>query len=461
MSFKLHIFMHIIKRAIVGMMSIWCVGIYVSAQTSPRIPLNETLRHEGVMSCSGSTCHSRQEATGIVVRQNEILTWRDDASTTGAHIRAYETLLGERAKAIVTRLGIMSPAFEAKECVSCHTDNVTPAQRGHKFTVKDGVGCESCHGASEKWLDGHFKGASHQTNITRGLFALEDAKTRADVCLACHMGSEETGQFVNHRMMAAGHPRISFELDLFTALQSHHSEDVDYHKRKKVQTGVRIWAIGQAMALKQQLQLFEKPLLNKDGIFPELVFFDCLACHRQISEKPGWQPSARQNPGRPNLRGTLKFNDASMIMLLATAKQIAPDLARRFDVEVNDFHGSLNHNGRSQAINLLMVSADALIAKIEVTKFSKRQTLDILDIVVTETLNRRYTDYVAAEQAIMAIDTLLSSMIAANQVARIDVTDMRTEINIAYDAVEYPNTYDQDRLTQALEVLHARLQELR
>jgi hypothetical protein len=28
--------------------------------------------------------------------------------------------------------------------------------------------------------------------------------------------------------MAAGHPRISFELDLFTTLQQHHQEDNDY-----------------------------------------------------------------------------------------------------------------------------------------------------------------------------------------------------------------------------------------
>ena len=30
---------------------------------------------------------------------------------------------------------------------------------------------------------------------------------------------------VTHSMMAAGHPRISFELDLFSALQQHHDED--------------------------------------------------------------------------------------------------------------------------------------------------------------------------------------------------------------------------------------------
>ena len=35
-----------------------------------------------------------------------------------------------------------------------------------------------------------------------------------------------------HRIMAAGHPRISFELDLFSSLQAHHQEDADYGWRK-------------------------------------------------------------------------------------------------------------------------------------------------------------------------------------------------------------------------------------
>ena len=433
------------------------------AQTSAKTPFNDGGKHEGVVGCYGSTCHSRQEATGIIVRQNESLTWQDGTSTTGAHYRAYKTLLTDRSKAIANRLGLSSPAQEAKECISCHTDGIEPERRGAKFLVNDGVGCESCHGASGDWLTRHYKeGSNHKLNVSRGLYPLEDAKTRAAVCLSCHLGSEDSGQFVTHRLMAAGHPRMSFELDLFTALQSHHSEDVDYFSRKNVQSGARIWAIGQAMTLKQQLKLFQNPALNRDGIFPELVFFDCLACHREISDDPNWRPVVRQNPGRPDTPGIVKFNDASMIMLLATAKQIAPELANTLESQVRTFHASVSGNGAQMpAMNSLIRTADLLIAKIESTNFTKTQTLDILDMVITDTLTRRYTDYVAAEQAVMAVDTLLSSMIAAKQVGRGDVTDMRKEINIAYDAVENPNTYNQDRLTAALRNLHARLRELR
>lgn len=74
--------------------------------------------------------------------------------------------------------------------------------------------------------------AKHQANVAAGLKKLEDPVVRAGVCVDCHFGSAKDGQFVTHRMMAAGHPRMGFELDLFSSLQAHHQEDVDYGWRK-------------------------------------------------------------------------------------------------------------------------------------------------------------------------------------------------------------------------------------
>jgi len=433
------------------------------AQSVPKTPLTDGIAHKGIMGCYGSTCHSRQEATGITVRQNEIVTWQDNSSVTGAHNRAYKTLLNERSESITKRLGI-GPANKEPACLSCHSDAIPKALQEKTFHIDDGVGCESCHGGAGKWIKSHYnKNVTHSVNVASGLYPLEDAKTRAGVCLSCHYGSETKGQFVNHRLMAAGHPRLTFELDLFTALQSHHNEDYDYAKRKAIQKGTRIWAIGQAMTLKQQLRLFQNESLNKDGVFPELVFFDCLACHRTISDDPNWRPKVRPNPGRPSTPGLVKFNDASMIMLLATAQKIAPDLAIKFEANIQAFHLALSETPKEKntASLALMNTTDQIVKRIEVTNFSKAQTLGILEIIVTDALIRRYTDYVAAEQAIMAIDTLLSSMISARQIPEADISDMRSEINTAYDAVENPNLYDQDKLTSALKILNSRLRALK
>jgi len=224
-------------------------GAVGPAGGAPTQSTETSYRHEGVASCGGSTCHGRQEATGRVVRQNELLTWQDPASPAGAHSRAYALLAEPRSQAIAAKLGI-GPAQQAPMCLGCHADPVPAKLRGARFDIGDGVGCESCHGGSQVWLSSHYAvGATHASNVAMGMVALDDPKTRAAKCLDCHFGSAGAGQFVTHRIMAAGHPRVSFELDLFTALQRHHDEDADYRRRKEVSRGVKTWAIGQAMAL--------------------------------------------------------------------------------------------------------------------------------------------------------------------------------------------------------------------
>ena len=59
--------------------------------------------HVGVASCSGSTCHGRSEATGKIVRQDELLIWQDESSPSGAHSRAWRVLQLPRSKAIAPK----------------------------------------------------------------------------------------------------------------------------------------------------------------------------------------------------------------------------------------------------------------------------------------------------------------------------------------------------------------------
>src|SRR5688572_31910248 len=227
----------------------------------------------GVASCSGTTCHGRSEGDGPVVRQDEIMLWQDPSTAAGAHSRAYAVLSDPRSQVIAQRLGI-GEASSAPMCLGCHATPAGP--RGARFQVSDGVGCESCHGPASGWLSSHYAvGGTHANNVSRGLVPLENPRARAGICLDCHFGSADEGQFVTHRIMAAGHPRISFELDLFTTLQQHHQEDNDYHSRKSRIDSVRMWAVGQAMALERSLSLFSSPARGTEGIFPEFYFFDC------------------------------------------------------------------------------------------------------------------------------------------------------------------------------------------
>ena len=399
--------------------------------------------HLGVATCSGSTCHGRSENDGTVVRQDELMRWQEESSPSGAHSRAFRVLSEPRSQAIAQRLGLGS-ATSAPMCLGCHADPVAAGQMGPRFQISDGVGCESCHGAAQNWVASHYAvGATHQGNIAAGLYPLTNPRARADKCLDCHFGSDRPGQFVNHRIMAAGHPRISFELDLFTTLQQHHDEDADYLRRKGKVSNVRMWAVGQAAALDRALSLYSNAKIGQDGIFPEFYFFDCHTCHRRISDDAGFRATAVANPGRPIPSGMPAFNDEIMIMLGAAARATAPALAGRLDADSKAFHAALASD-RAAAIRAaarLRTTADALATSFAATEFTRAQTFAIVDAVTSNAILARFTDYEGSVQAVMATDTLLNALVNSGQVGAGSAAAIRGDINSAYAAVRDPNGY--------------------
>jgi len=406
--------------------------------------------HEGVASCSGSTCHGRPAPSGITVRQNELITWQAPGDA-GAHSRAWRVLAQPRAKAIADKLGL-GPATRAKECLGCHAD---PAgERGARFQVSDGVGCEACHGGSAGWLASHYAvGATHAANVAHGMSDLTNPKARAAVCLDCHYGGAKPGQFVTHEIMAAGHPRIGFELDLFTSLQRHYDIDADYLKRKTWPSAVKVWAVGQAMAVDRALTLYGSPAHNPAGAFPEFYFFDCQSCHRTISDDPKFRPAALPNPGRPIPVGQPPFNDENMIMLSAAAKAAAPQLAARFEADSRAFHSALvkDRAGAIRAAGQLAATSRQLADAFAARPFSRGETLAIYEGLFTGEGANRLTDYAGAAQAVMAADTLLGALVAEGGLDRAAAARARPDLDRAYAAVRDPNAFKPAAVRAALQ----------
>jgi hypothetical protein len=414
----------------------------------------------GVASCGGTTCHGRSEADGAVVRQDELKLWQDPATAAGAHSRAWDVLRDPRAQAIGQRLGIGDPSA-APECLGCHATPSGP--RGVRFQTSDGVGCESCHGPASGWLHTHYAvGGTHADNVSRGMVPLENPRVRASQCLDCHFGSAGEGQFVTHRIMAAGHPRISFELDLFSTLQQHYNLDDDYHQRKGMTNSTQIWAIGQAMALDRALSLFTTAR-GTEGMFPEFYFFDCHSCHRQISDDPRFRPAALANPGRPIPPGVPPFNDENMIMLDAAAHVVAPGLADRFARDSRAFHAAIDHDRGAAvaAAQQLRASARALADAFSNAQMGPGQTFAIIDAITATALRERFTDYAGSVQAVMATDTLLSALVNQGQVSAGAASGIRGDINAAYRAVHDPNDYNPGAFRASLGRAAAAIRRLR
>ena len=117
--------------------------------------------YTGVASCAGSTCHGRAEGNGAVVRQDEIATWQEASSSSGAHSRALAVLNGVRGRQIAATLGMGDPTGEPA-CLGCHATYAPAAERGPRFQLSEGVGCESCHGPAGSGMPAQYPRVSGQ-----------------------------------------------------------------------------------------------------------------------------------------------------------------------------------------------------------------------------------------------------------------------------------------------------------
>jgi hypothetical protein len=91
----------------------------------------------------------------------------------------------------------------------------------------DGVGCESCHGASGRWLGPHttlgWRDRPWPEKAALGMRNTKDLASRARLCAGCHVGDGGSDDLpardVNHDLIAAGHPRLNFELSAYPGRQ--------------------------------------------------------------------------------------------------------------------------------------------------------------------------------------------------------------------------------------------------
>ncbi|MBD3732024.1 MAG: hypothetical protein IE934_04770 [Sphingopyxis sp.] len=420
-------------------------------------------RYTGVASCAGSTCHGRMEGDGTVVRQDELMRWQEPSTPGGAHSRAWAVLSNSRSQFIAKNLGIGDPST-APMCLGCHsTQGAIAASGGARrgsVPLEDGVGCESCHGPAGGWIASHYAGIGtnanpdaemrdkHLSNLRAGLWKLEDPVVRAGVCVDCHFGSAGEGQFVTHRIMAAGHPRISFELDLFSSLQAHHQEDADYGWRKfgagSGRTNhVQMWAVGQAVALERSLALFQSRR-GTEGMFPEFYFLDCHSCHRRIYDQAKPVKTSLDNPGRTNIpEGMPPYNDENLIMLSAAARVAAPALANQLAARTAAFHKAMTID-RASAVSAaaqLQQTVSALKAAFAARSFSGADAFTLVDAISAKAVGDRLTDYSGSQQAVMGVDTLLNAMVSSGRITVGAAAGIRADIDRAYTAVRDPNAF--------------------
>jgi hypothetical protein len=416
----------------------------VQARAQP-LPYQEHAMNLGVVNCANSLCHgsiSRWKDSDIL--QNEYITWsRVDKHAT----RAYQALLTERSKRIARNLGLREPPEKAKLCLDCHAYDPPPELRGERFKVTDGVSCEACHGPAEHWIKSHVApGATHEDNLAHGLYPTSNPVAQARLCLSCHFGNKD--KFVTHRMMGAGHPRMSFELATFEQTEPPHFViDDDWHRRKGSWDTARVWAIGQALAASQLLDVLLDPKRSHDGLFPELVVFDCHAGHHPMSDKR-WTPLSGVSPGR------VRLNDSSLLMLRQIVRRMLPEAdARSYDERLVALRRAVAGDGGDplDAARAMRTLLDRVAGQLVTRSFLPADLRAMLAGMVQDGLDGDYHDYAGAEQATMAIAGLLDYLGRHGGLA--DFRGANDALDRVYDAVRDDEKFSPARFQAALDGL--------
>lgn len=361
-------------------------------------------KHMGVSSCATSVCHGKlapQSNENVALNEYRVWTQED------RHSQAYRTLELPESKRIAANLGLPSAAT-AKICLDCHADNIPADKRGPKFQISDGVGCEACHGGSEKWLDSHAaESATHKDNLARGMYPSEQPLKRAELCLSCHLGTKD--KFATHTIMGAGHPRLSFELEAYTSNQpAHYIVDADYNERKGKIDGMNLWITGQIENARRSLMLLQTDLYHSEGMmFPELAFYDCHSCHHPM-DKIRWN---QQRAGMGIKPGTLRLQSQNFVILQAVTAVLDPAALP----DLISMTNALIRAGQSDR------AAVTSVAKTFLEWMSKRDSLSRRVYTRAEVVNVRKVlinygaadkagDYAAAEQIVLGVESLSYSL---------------------------------------------------
>jgi hypothetical protein len=368
------------------------------------IPDQSEDKHLGVRECAGGPCHGSAAPVGERVQENEHTIW----SRRDRHAQAYKTLRSERSADIARNYGLTRPAYESKACLDCHSDNAR--NRVDDFRLADGVGCESCHGGAERWLKTHTSSTRmHAENLELGMYPTDEPVRRAELCLSCHLGNGE--KFVSHRMLGAGHPRVRFELDSYQVTQpAHFTVDADYEARGKVVTPpVKLWAIGQAVQMRELLRALADPKRNQDGIWPEFSLLDCYTCHHSMGEKR--RPSGRAR-GLGTFPGTPRLNDSGFLMLRHIMSGVDPGAAGAIRDGILKVHAAVSKSegSRREVANELAALVTRQIPKILDWQPTARSINRIAISLIDEGLDNQYYDYPSAEQAAVAIQSLADTL---------------------------------------------------
>lgn len=412
-------------------------------QTMPRYQYN------GPGSCSSSSCHgSISPKTDTPIQQTEYSTW----IVQDKHARAYTALSNPVSIRIGKILKLDRAPNAAPKCLACHALDVPQEARARTFDMTDGVSCEQCHGPASGWLGPHTqRNWTHEQSVKLGMYDLNNLAVRTEKCLTCHLGTAD--KFVDHQMIAAGHPDLNFELDSYSAAMPRHWL---VHYDKDPWIGVRSLSVGQAVQLREELNRLTRRAQSKT--WPEYGEMDCFACHHSLTPA---LDSWRQAGGYPDrVPGVAPWQASRYIVLEQIVAELDPNAAQTLDNEVaavRDRMNSLHPDGAevAAAAQRAAAAANSLVGPLLSMNYDAATAVRLMKRISASADPIANQGERSAEQATMAVDSLFVAYDREQKSP--NSAAIRETINGLFKQLENPSAYDPNRFAPQLKRVGALL----
>jgi hypothetical protein len=397
--------------------------------------------------------------------RNEHSTWVSDDD----HSRAYSTLFFERSQRIARNLAggaeHYPPAHEDVRCLACHTTPRTTAELKVTETLnQDGVGCESCHGPAKRWIAEHtsytWDGLGIAAREELGFYDTKDLARRARICANCHVGTHEghgdpgalgfPPRDVNHDLIAAGHPRLSFELAAYLDNMPRHWVE----KNQQPDDPVRVWNTGQLVTTKAAFDLLVDRASDAASPWPEFTEYGCFACHHGLADESWRWGRATDTAGPRSPVGSPAYASWYLPMVVDLSRPSAagaPDDWKAFRASLDRLMATMGKSvpDRKQAIEAARQCSDEIKARLpDVTKraWNGAEIEGMIDKVNDPKAWGQVGNWDAAAQRYLRLVPLHQAWCALAPQSGLAQQTLRKQLEELLGKLKFPPGYDSPRL---------------
>jgi hypothetical protein len=204
-------------------------------------------------------------------------------------------------------------------------------------------------------------------------------------------------------MLGAGHLRLTFDLEWFSANEPPHynplNDEFVHHPAK-----INLWTAGQLEAARRYLELLQTHLTPATGLFPQIVFYDCQGCHHSTDDIR-WS-SSRAGPGIAP--GTMRLQKTHLVIMEAIAEAVDPPAVA---ADLAELRQALLRAGQIDGPSVRTAAGRVLqwIQSHEVwtsRRFSANEMSAIRRSLLRYAASDRGSDYLVAEQLTLGIDSV-------------------------------------------------------